>query len=110
MDVLGMRALRKILGKAEAPQPDNDTLFNITMAGDVLGNGLYYSLVGSGRHALRRGLLLGVAAGVGGVLLPGPMGLGEAPSNRTRQTQVMTVAWYTAGGLVAGLVARALRR
>ncbi|MDO7850997.1 hypothetical protein [Hymenobacter convexus] len=109
MDVLGMRGLRKLLGKADAPQPDDDTLFNLTMAGDVLSNGLYYTLVGSGKHAVRRGLLLGVAAGVGGVVLPGPLGLGEAPSNRTPQTQAMTVAWYMAGGLVAGAVARALR-
>jgi hypothetical protein len=43
-------------------------------------------------------------------VLPGPLGLGEAPSNRTPQTQLMTVAWYTAGGLVAGVVARALRK
>jgi hypothetical protein len=109
MDVLGMRGLRKLLGKADAPQPDNDTLYGMTMAGDVLSNGLYYSLVGSGRHAVERGLAVGVLAGVGGVLLPGPLGLGEGPSNRTPQTQFMTVAWYTVGGLVAGLVARQLR-
>jgi hypothetical protein len=110
MDVLGMRGLRKLLGKAHAPQPDDDTLFDLTIAGDVLSNGLYYSMVGSGKHAVRRGLLLGVAAGVGGVVLPGPLSLGEGPSNRTPQTQAMTVAWYTAGGLVAGAVARALRK
>jgi hypothetical protein len=109
MDVLGMRGLRKLLHLADAPQPDDDTLFNMTMAGDVLSNGLYYSLVGSGKHAVRRGLLLGLAAGAGGVLLPGSMGLGKAPTNRTTQTQLMTLAWYTAGGLVAGAAARALR-
>jgi hypothetical protein len=110
MDVLGMRGLRKLLHKADAPQPDDDTLFDVTMAGDVLSNSLYYSMLGSGRHTLRRGLLLGLAAGVGGVVLPGPLGLGEAPSARTPQTKLMTVAWYTAGGLVAGAVARALRK
>jgi hypothetical protein len=109
MDVLGMRGLRKLLHLADAPQPDEDTLFNMTMAGDVLSNGLYYSLVGSGKHTVRRGLLLGLAAGAGGVLLPGPMGLGKAPTNRTSQTQLMTLAWYTAGGLVTGAAARALR-
>ena len=110
MDILGMRGLRKLLHKADAPQPDNDTLFDITMAGDVLSNGLYYTLVGSGRHSVQRGLLLGLAAGMGGVVLPGPLGLGEAPSGRTSQTKLMTVAWYTAGGLVAGAVAQALRK
>lgn len=107
MDVLGMRALRKLLGKAEAPQPDNHTLFNLTMAGDILSNGLYFSLVGRGKKAWQRGAVLGLAAGVGGVLLPGPLGLGEAPSNRTPQTKLMTVAWYTVGGLVAAGASRA---
>ncbi len=110
MDVLGMRGLRKLLHQADAPQPDDKTLFDMTMAGDVASNGLYYALVGSGRHAVGRGLVLGLAAGIGGVVLPGPLGLGEAPTNRTPQTQLMTVAWYTLGGLVAGATARALRK
>lgn len=106
MDLLGMRALRKLLGKAGASQPNHQTLFNLTMAGDLLSNGLYFSLVGSGRNAWARGAGLGLAAGIGGVLLPGPLGLGTAPSNRTPQTKAMTVAWYTFGGLVAAGVAR----
>ncbi|GAB2462479.1 hypothetical protein GCM10011375_14110 [Hymenobacter qilianensis] len=110
MDVLGMRGLRKLLGKANAPQPDHDTLFNLTMAGDLLSNGLYYSLVGAGKNAWQRGIVLGLTAGIGGVVLPGPMGLGEAPSNRTPQTKLMTVAWYLIGGLAAAGAARATRK
>lgn len=110
MDVLGERGLRKILDLADVPQPAEGVAYTATMLGDILSNGLYYSLVGNGKHSLQRGLLLGAAAGAGGVLLPGPMGLGEAPSNRTPQTQAMTVAWYTVGGLVAGAVAQALRQ
>jgi len=110
MDVLGERGLRKILRLADLPQPTEGTAYTATMVGDIVSNCLYYTLVGSSKHSVQRGLLLGAVAGVGGVLLPGPMGLGEAPSNRTPQTQAMTVAWYTVGGLVAGAVARALRR
>ena len=110
MDLLGERGLRKLAAKADAPQPDDQQAYLLTLAGDVLSNGLYYSFVGSDKHSLRRGLVLGVAAGVGGVLLPGPLGLGTAPSNRTPQTQAMTVAWYTVGGLVAGAIAQALRK
>ncbi|AMJ67244.1 hypothetical protein [Hymenobacter sp. PAMC 26628] len=110
MDLLGERALRQLLAQADADQPNDQEAYFLTMAGDVVGNALYFSLVGSGRHAPRRGLLLGLAAGVGGVVLPGPLGLGTAPSARTPQTQAMTVAWYTVGGVVAGAVARALRR
>jgi len=107
MDVLGMRALRKLLGKADAPQPNHDTLFNMTMAGDLLSNGLYFSLVGRGKKTWARDAALGVAAGIGGVVLPGPLGLGEAPSNRTPETKLMTVAWYLVGGLVAAGASRA---
>ncbi|UYZ61883.1 hypothetical protein [Hymenobacter weizhouensis] len=107
MDVLGMRGLRKLLGLAQAPQPDTRTAYALTLAGDLLSNGLYYSLVGTGRSAWARGTVLGLAAGIGGVVLPGPLGLGEAPSNRTPQTQAMTVAWYLLGGVVAAAVARA---
>jgi hypothetical protein len=110
MDVLGERGLRKILRLADLPQPSEGKAYTATMLGDILTNGLYYTVVGSGKHSVQRGLALGVAAGVGGVLLPGPMGLGEAPSNRTPQTKAMTVAWYTVGGLVAGAVAQALRK
>ena len=110
MDVLGERGLRKILNLADLPQPTEGVAYTATMLGDILSNGLYYTLVGSGKHSLQRGLALGVAAGIGGVVLPGPMGLGEAPSNRTPQTKAMTVAWYTVGGLVAGAIAQQLRR
>ncbi len=110
MDVLGERGLRKLLRLENLPQPDHTTAYSATMLGDVLSNGLYYTLVGSGKHSLGRGAVLGALAGVGGVVLPGPLGLGTAPSNRTPQTQAMTVAWYTVGGLVAGLVAQALRQ
>ena len=53
MDVRGMRGLRELFGKADLLQPDDETMFDLTMAGDVLNNGLYYSLVGGGRHAVR---------------------------------------------------------
>ena len=106
MDVLGERGLRKLLGLANVPQPDHDTAYGLTLAGDLLSNGLYYSMVGRGKGTWWRGALLGVAAGVGGVVLPGPLGLGEAPSNRTPQTKAMTVAWYTIGGLAAAATSR----
>ena len=35
-----------------------------------------------------------LAAGLGAVALPGPLGLGEGPSRRTRATEALTIAWY----------------
>ena len=108
MDILGMRAIAKIMEAANVTPPEEDKLFGITLAGDIVSNAAYFSLTGSGKDAWVRGGLLGLAAGIGGVVLPGPLGLGTEPSNRATKTKVMTVAWYLLGGLASAAVARAL--
>lgn len=72
----------------------------------------YFTLVAAGgrKGAVTRGAVLGLAAGLGAVFLPGPLGLGTAPSRRTPATAVMTAAWYSLGELVAGAVYAALDR
>lgn len=111
MDVLGKRAITAGLRAAGAQPPPGDQLHAATLAGDLVANTAYYSLAGLGGAdgAVARGGLLGLTAGLGAVFLPGPLGLGVAPSRRTPQTAVMTVAWYTLGGLVAGIVYGCLR-
>ena len=108
MDILGERAIAKIMEAAGTQPPAEEDLFKLTLAGDIVSNAAYYSLTGSGKNAWWRGSLLGLAAGVGGITLPGPLGLGNGPSNRTTKTKVMTVAWYLLGGLATAAVARAL--
>ena len=109
MDVLGMRAISKLLLKAGiTPPQDKDELHTWALAGDIISNSLYYSLAGTGKDAWWRGTILGVAAGAGAVLLPGPLGLGEEPSNKTTKTQIMAFSYYLLGGLVAGAIGHAL--
>ncbi|WP_240336904.1 hypothetical protein [Rufibacter psychrotolerans] len=110
MDILGMRAIAKGLRSAGQTPPERDTLHTWSLVGDLVSNSIYYSLTGASKKALWRGAILGAAAGVGGVVLPGPMGLGAAPSNRTRQTQALTIGYYFLAGVVAGGVARWLRK
>lgn len=105
MDILGMRAIEKLMYSADmAPPADDDRLHTWALVGDVISNALYYSFAGTGKNAWLRGALLGTGAGVGAVLLPGPLGLGEKPSARTSQTQAMTVGLYLIGGLAAAAV------
>ncbi|WP_242693244.1 hypothetical protein [Sabulibacter ruber] len=110
MDILGMRAIAKGLRYAGQTPPDDDKLHAWSLVGDIVSNGVYYSLTGGGKKALWRGTILGALAGVGGVVLPGPMGLGVAPSGRTKQTQALTIGYYLLAGVVAGGVARWLRK
>ena len=110
MDILGRRALAKGLEAAGIDPPGEDSQQAIALAGDLASNTLYYSLIGVGSPAGAplRGALLGAAAGLGAVVLPPYLGLGKAPRGLTPEVKAMTVAWYTVGGLVAGLAARAL--
>jgi hypothetical protein len=104
MDLLGERSLNKILKTVGARPLSGTALFEATMAGDLLSNAATYALIGCGRNAVLRGTLLGAVLGLGAVVLPGPLGLGKAPSRRTHATELMTIGLYTLGGFVAGLV------
>lgn len=111
-DILGMRAIKKVMESADAEPPADDELHDWALGGDVLSNTLYYSLIGLSKpeNAMLTGAALGLAAGIGAVILPGPMGLGTAPTKRTEATVAMTIGWYLAGGLVTAGVYRWLKR
>lgn len=112
MDLLGMNALSKLIKSTGKNPPREDKLYKWTMAGDVLSNSLYYSLTGVGhkKGALLRGGLIGLAAGAGAVLLPKPLGLNEAYSNRSTQTKLLTIGLYIAGGLITAGVLRLIHK
>ena len=109
MDLMGEEAVTKLADKADAHIPEKN-LFGVTMAGDIVANTLYYTLaaLGKSKAATMRGGLLGLIAGVGGVVLPKHLRLNNAYSNRTPATRLMTTAIYTLGGLVSGKVLKAL--
>ena len=111
MDKLGEQSLRKILDAEDLPIPSENKQYAITMAGDVIGNAMYYSMVGiqPGRSMLT-GTLLGLSAGIGAVALPEKMGLNKQYSNATTKTQILTVLIYLTGGLVAGATERILQK
>lgn len=110
MDVLGKRALAAGFRAADVAPPGEPAMHAVALGGDLVSNTACYALVGLGGPdgAAARGTLLGLAAGLGAVFLPGPLGLGTAPSRRTPRTAVMTVGSYALGGLVAGLAFGAL--
>src|ERR1044072_5834857 len=108
MDVVGMRAITKAVQAAggEAPGP----LHEAALGGDIVTNSLWSGLVGLGSRedGLRNGAILGLAAGLGAVFLPEPLGLGQQPTEDSPQTELMTVAWYLVGGPGAGAAYNAL--
>lgn len=100
MDLLGMNALSKGLKVIGAKTPDERKLYGLSLTGDLISNSLFYSFAGIGKkeNALVKGAALGLAAGLGAVLLPKPLGLNEETSNRSVETKIMTVGLYVIGG------------
>jgi hypothetical protein len=110
--VLGMRALTRVWRLAGRRPPARRRRYWGAMAGDLLANALYYSLVGLGgpARAWPLGVLLGLGAGLGALLLPSRIGLGEQPGQARGLTRLLTVVWYLLGGLAAAATYRALTR
>jgi hypothetical protein len=90
--------------------PRYNRLHNIALAGDVVSNGAYYALVGAGdrEHVWHRGALLGLLGGLGAAFLPPVLGLGNHPHRKAPWTQILTVLWYTMGGVAAAAVYKAI--
>jgi hypothetical protein len=111
VDLVGEEGLNKVLTKTGIEPLHGNSLYAATLAGDLLSNALYYSLIGIGKkkHLLTRGILYGLAAGAGALTLTEPMGLRDAPVTRTNKTKVMTVGYYLFGGIVAALTIKAMK-
>lgn len=112
MDRMGMNAVSKGYKAFNEPVPSRQKLYNLGMLGDIISNTLFFSFTGKGssRKSLFRGGLLGLSSGMGAVFTPEHLGLEAEHSNKTTKTQVMTVAYYLIGGLVAGAVSKLVER
>lgn len=106
MDVVGMRALARSV-RSELPAAEEDArthagLYRTVLIGDLVCNSAYYSLA----TTYKRGIAMGVLAGIGALVLPQRLGLGDPPRSELLSNQIMTVAWYTIGGLAAAATAK----
>lgn len=111
MDLLGMQAIGKVLKAAHLPIPRRPSLYRYTLLADIVGNALYYSLSGANasRHLVSNSTMAGISAGISAVKVPQIVGLNDDYSNRTKETQWLTVLLYTVGGLAAGLTMKMLQ-
>jgi len=112
IDLLGEEALNRTLNSFNAQPLKGNSLYAATLAGDVISNGLYYSLIGFGeeKNIWLKGASIGLAAGFGAIEIPKTIGLDDAPVTKTNKTKALTVAWYLIGGLVAAAVIDGLQR
>lgn len=112
VDLVGEEALTKLTAAAGAKPLTGNARYGATLAGDLVSNALYYTLIGVGskKYLFPRGAAYGLAAGLGALTLTKPIGLSDAPVKRSVRTQAMTVGYYMIGGLVAAAVVRVLKK
>lgn len=96
---VGEEALLKMTKSTDIAITDKNNLYAFTLGGDIISNGLYYSAT-----ATNHNIAAGLAAGVGAVFLPKPLGLNENPIAGTEKKKVMTVAYYLFGAVVTKLI------
>jgi hypothetical protein len=108
LDLLGMNAAAKLVKGSTLKTPAfAQKLFPAALAGDLVSNTLYFAMAqGETRSkTLIRGSLLGLGAGIGAATLAKPLGIdGGQPKAEPAKTNVMTIAYYILGGLVAAAI------
>jgi hypothetical protein len=97
---VGEEALNKALDKADMKITNQDQLYAATLAGDVIGNGMYYATTATSGFNIASGL----AMGLGALALPEKLGLDEKPVAETNQKKVMTVAYYLFGAVITKFI------
>ena len=112
VDLLGEEALQKTLVYFGGGIEDEQTLYNTTLAGDIVSNTLYYSLIAAGdrKYLWPKAIFLGLSAGIGAIKLPEPMGLNPEPVAETSKKQLLTVGYYLAGAIVTALVVKSFKK
>jgi hypothetical protein len=96
---VGEEALVKITDKTNIDLTDKDHIYAATLAGDIIGNGLYYASTAT-THDVTSGLLMGIAT----VALPKSLGLDDKPVAENNQIKAMTIGYYVFGALVTKFI------
>lgn len=109
--LLGEDALNKGLTAIGEPITNENELYQATLATDVMGNGFYYSLIGTGssKYIWPKAIGLGLCAGIGALKLPEKLGRDDAPVARNNQVKALTVGYYLFGALVTALTLKMLK-
>ena len=112
IDLIGEEALSKSLLYVGVDPPKGNARYTATLAGDLISNSLYFSMIGVGnqKFTILRGIAYGFSAGVGALKLPNSLGLKDAPVTKTDKTKILTVGWYILGGIVAALAINKLKK
>lgn len=105
IDLVGEEALQKTSEFFGVKISNKNTLYKATLAGDLMSNAAYFSLIAGNRKDLwTRAASSGILAGLGAIALPKEMGLNDEPVTKSFKTKALTVGYYMAGAFATAAI------
>lgn len=109
IDLVGEEAVMKVAAFFGVEIEDSNTLYGTTLAGDIISNTAYYSLIdGKDNELWTKAVSAGAIAGIAAVKLPEQIGLNEEPVAKTIATKALTMGYYMAGALATAALLKLL--
>lgn len=107
---IGEEALEKSADSLGVPDIKKSNLYEATLVGDLISNGIYYSAIGMGsrKNIWLSAVTTGLTAGLSVLKLPKLLGINDKPVTRTAQTKALSVAFYVFGALITAATIRGL--
>ncbi|HLA53170.1 MAG TPA: hypothetical protein VK618_07690 [Flavitalea sp.] len=110
LDKLGEEAAAKLINATGNKAPNEEDLYVPTLTADIISNAFYFGLATvRAKNPLMAGLTAGAAAGIGAIKLPAKLGLDPEYTAGTNEKKGITIGLYTLGGILAGVIVRALK-
>jgi hypothetical protein len=105
LDILGLQLATTAFNKLGIRPPTGLPAKAVALLGSLASNSIFYGLVGLGRPntAWIRGGALGLAMGLGVLMLPAAFGVGKRETGRTPTAKAGALVWYILGGILAAL-------
>lgn len=108
VDLLGKEALEKVFGNGESRISEN-TLYWGSIAGDLLSNSAFYSIIAKAKNPMFTGAIIGGVVGTFTLVSPNLFGLNKNHVRSTETKKYITLGYYIFGGLAAGFVAKMMK-
>jgi hypothetical protein len=109
VDLLGSEIIKNVIKKIGLNPPKKNTLYAMSLVGDILFNSIYYSL-SSGRKYLAKGVSLGSIAGLGVISIPQLFNYQKKYNAKNLEQKVLAILVYLTGGLTSSLSYNLLRK
>lgn len=108
VDLLGEQAIIKFFNKGK--KLNRKQTYYGSLAGDLLFNSVYYSLIAKAKNPVTTGAIMGLSAGLLTLAAPKMLGLSKKYVKSSTEKKYLAVSYYTFGGIMAGLAAKMAKK